>query len=331
MKSIGALAAEEEKKIRHRKFHWCRLWNNFHDMPLWRQLAQALDLPLTQVQAFVARLDSLGNRSLPRGYVGDFDPAEFAAAHDMPAAVCARIFAALEERGWIEQERLTTFWERNPDKDDPTATERKERERAFKAALRELARRAKEGLIAEPERTRREIAIHALRDQGRHGSLTWAEQQPKLLALTHFSTGHACHNVTGVTVTPRAEQKLEAQPVDNFGDNARGEAVGLSEEEKSAAAAIGAEAWLQTTAVKIVTERMEIPSTLAATKIMRWLHQDLAGDAVALRGIIERVDRAGYVNMRFHTEVADAIQRFPRQGQRQLPLPVPLNDRARAR
>ncbi len=320
MKSAGAAAADAEKLIRHRKFHWCRLRNDFIDMPLWRSLATALELPLAQLQAFVTRLDTLANKSIPRGYVGDFDPAEFAAAHDVPAADCARMFAALEERGWIEQERLTTFWERNPDKDDPTSAERKERGRAFGAALRELARQAKEGLIEAAERTRREIAIYALRDQGRHGLLSWAEQRPKLVALMHFSTGHASHIVTGVTVPPRAEQNLVAQPVDNFGDVARGDAAGLSEEEK----AIEAAAWLQSSGVKIVTERMSIPATLAATKILRWQHQELGGDAQALRGIIEGVDRAGYVNVRFHAEVTDALARFPRQAQRQLPLPVPL-------
>lgn len=327
MKSIGAAAADAEKAARHRKFHWCRLRNDFIDMALWRVVAAAVGLQLTQVQAFVARLDILANKSIPRGYVGDFDAAEFGAAHDMPAADCARLFAALEERGWIEQERLTTFWERNPDKDDASAGERKARERAFKGALRELARLTREGLIGVPERTRREIAIFALRDQGRHGLLTWAEQQPKLAGLMHLSTGHASHNVTDrdiVTVTPRAEQILEEQPVDNFGHGARGAAAELSEEEKSAAQAIAAEAWLQADAVRIVTERMKIPSTLAATKILRWQHQELGGDALALRDIIEKVDRAGYVDVRFHSEVSDAVARFPRQAQRVLALPVPL-------
>lgn len=324
MKSIGAAAADAEKAARHRKFHWCRLRNDFIDMPLWRVIAQALALPLAQVQAFVVRLDTLANKSLPRGYVGDFDPAEFAAAHDASTADCARLFAALEERGWIEQERLTTFWERNPDKDDPTSSERKERERAFKAALRELARLQREGLVNDAERTRREIAIHALRDQGRCGLLSWAEQRSKLIALSHFSTGHARHNVTGVTVTPRAEQSFIDRPVDNFGDGVSFPPEGLSEEEKVTAAEIAANAWLQSTAVKIVTERMQIPATLAATKLMRWQHQDLGGDAVALRGIIEKVDRAGYVDVRFHAEVSDAVRRFPRQAQRQLPLPAPI-------
>jgi hypothetical protein len=73
---------------------------------------------------------------------------------------------------------------------------------------------------------------------------------------------------------------------------------------------------------------MDIAATLAATKIERWCHQGLEGDAVALRGIIEKVDRAGYVSVRFHTEIAAAVERFPRQAERQLPLPVPLKGRA---
>lgn len=129
------LAAEAEKvaaKIRHRKFAWCRLHNGFIDMALWRVVAAELAMPLYQIQAFATRLDSLANAAIPRGYVGDFCAAEFGAALGMPAEEAARIFAALEEPavGWIGQEHVITFWERNPDKEDSTAAERQRKSRA---------------------------------------------------------------------------------------------------------------------------------------------------------------------------------------------------------
>jgi hypothetical protein len=329
LKSIGDLAEEELKRARHRKFHWCRLRNDFVDMALWRVVAQALGLPLTQVQAFVTRLDILANRSLPRGYVGDFDAHEFGAAHDMPAADCARLFAALEERGWIEQERLTTFWERNPDKDDATASERKERERAFKGALRELARQAHEGIIGAPERTRREIAIFALRDQGRHGLLTWAQQRPKLDVLMHFSTGHASHSVTDrdiVTVTPRADQKSLERPVDNSGDSARGEkaAAGDGASGTPGDPQAAAQMWLDGDGLRIVIERMEEVATKSMQRIARWRDQELDGDGAALAEIIRGADATDYMGARFHNLVTDGIRRRRQQVKRpQLPLGLP--------
>ena len=330
MKPISESMLKAEAIIRHRKFHWCRLRNDFIDMPLWRVLAAALDLPLTQVQAFVTRLDTLANKSLPRGSVGDFDPAEFAAAHDIPVENAARLFAALEERGWIEQDCLTTFWERNPDKDDPTSTERKARERAFKAALRELARQVREGLLPESERTRKEIAVHALRDQGRSGFLSWAEQRSRLDGLIHLSTGHASHSVTGVTVTPRADQIFNQEPVDNSGAGERGAAAGSSDEAGGAVAdnpQAEAAAWLLSTGAQIVTERMTIAATEAATKIERWRHQQLDGDAVALRQVIEAADRADYMGARFHNLVVDQIRRH--MAALQLPLPPVATKRPR--
>jgi hypothetical protein len=47
----------------------------------------------------------------------------------LPVENVARIYAALEEVGWIDQEYLVTWDERQPDKEDPTAALRQQRRR----------------------------------------------------------------------------------------------------------------------------------------------------------------------------------------------------------
>src|SRR5262245_53103220 len=128
MKTLGSeaqkLAAEAEaKNARHRKFTWCRLRNDFIDMPLWRVVAARTNMPLYQVQAFVTRLESFANAAIPRGFVGEFNPDEFGAALGMSGDEAARIYSALEDEGigWIFQDHVQTFWERNPDKEDTNA------------------------------------------------------------------------------------------------------------------------------------------------------------------------------------------------------------------
>jgi hypothetical protein len=56
-----------------------------------------------------------------------------AAALDIPANNVARVYAALEEIGWIDQQYLSNWDERQPDKEDPTA---KERQRRLRTAVK---------------------------------------------------------------------------------------------------------------------------------------------------------------------------------------------------
>jgi hypothetical protein len=186
-------AAAAAKKIRQQKFYWCRLHNGFLDMPIWRVIAAKVGAHLTVVQAFAVRLDSFANEQRPRGDVTYFDPVEFGAALDIAPELAARIFATLEDgdNAWIEQDHLTSFYERNRDSDrdskPTTDTERKRRERAFKAALKELAKQKRVGLLTETELVDKEIALHTLRDQGRRGALTWDEQRFELAQLVRLS------------------------------------------------------------------------------------------------------------------------------------------------
>jgi hypothetical protein len=81
------------------------------------------------------------NRSRPRGWVRDFSVIECGAALDIDPDKVGEVFRMLEELGWIDQDYLVTWDERQPDKEDPTAADRQRRrreklklERAGKAA-----------------------------------------------------------------------------------------------------------------------------------------------------------------------------------------------------
>jgi hypothetical protein len=342
IKSLGAAA---KAAVRHRQWHWCRRDNGFSDLPRWRLVAERLRMPVYQVVAFVHRLDELANAAAnighARGHVGHFSAAEFGAALGMPAEEAARIFAALEapDIGWVAYDHVADFYDRNPDREDDTAAERKRRQRARERGLKELARQAAAGLITADERALREAA---------------------LLIDARLSTGHGGHIVTPgdiVTVTPEKRTELASPAVDNSGvslhedgrerpgvlhEDGRerpdvsqadrraedgGQGVLHHQGERPSSRAMDgrerpggggdpqadAQAWLESEGVRIVVERMEEAVPKAALRIARWRDQALEGDALALAEIIRGADATDYMGARFHNLVVDGVRRRQQQ------------------
>jgi hypothetical protein len=255
-------------------------------------IARETGLPLVMVQAVVNRLEEFANKADHRGHVGGFTAEEFAAAHEISPDEAARIFAALERRGWIAFEHIATFHDRNPDREDETVAERKRRQRSRERAMKELARQAAAGLITAEERQLREI---------------------ELLADARLSTGHGSHIVTPrdiVTVTPEQNTHLEAPPVDKSGDGAGGTAAGLGNEEQGAQGEpvhpqVQAELWLLSTGLKIVIERMSALRPHAENLIGRW-RRNLNDDAT-LVAIIVAADRLGKLGEDFRVFVNNQV------------------------
>lgn len=358
MKSLGLAASAAiavDKAERHRRNSWCRLWNGFVDMPIFRVVAERLNMPLYQVQAFAVRLDSFANRGEPRGYVGDFNAAEFAVALGMPADDAARIFAAFEHTDilWIEQDHVASFYDRNRDRVDNTEKERQQRCRDRKRIRTLLAKLARTGLISAEQRDSVEAILELFADDDlarflanlRRGmaleqalstchsvtSVTSGLLSMKSAAIEEkndfgFSTGHGGHKVTDrdpVTVTPRADQKFISGVGENNGDNAGGGAVGLPMEEGTPAHLTDPEtagAWLENEGKRIVTERLAEAPTRAEQRIERWL-REIDGDAVALAAIIDRASLSDLVVARFLVTISDAVARRRREAHGpQLPL-----------
>lgn len=315
MKRLGDAAREVEARARHAQWHWCRRPNGFCDRPAWRVIANQLGMPFYQVIAFVNRLEEFaneaGNKGYTRGEVSHFDAADFGEALGMPEEAAARIFAALEQKGWISFDHVADFYERNKDREDAGATLRQRRKYARDKLLKMLARLAALGLVEPHERAAIETSLRDLADDALFALVARVQ-----LALSTGAFLTREERRESVSLTPEKSTHIQAQPVDNFGDGARGTAVGLPEEGVAGAASDPqgvARAWIAGEGRKLVVERMEWPLTRADVAIARWLEQQLEGDAAALALILQTEERKGYIGPRFHTDVTDAIARHMRQ------------------
>jgi hypothetical protein len=128
---------------RDRRFPWFRLYSDFAAHPKWRLLARAAGVTLSEALAVGVYLMCHANKSRPRGSLADFSPLECAAALDLEAEQVRAAYDELERLGWIDQDHLVTWDERNPDVEDPTAAERQRRRRA----------KAKAERIGEPQQS----------------------------------------------------------------------------------------------------------------------------------------------------------------------------------
>jgi len=293
MKKLGEAA---EKAARHKAWHWCRHWNGFSDMPLWRVVAEALGMPLYQVQAFVHRLDSFANsaeqRGEQRGSAEGFDPAEFGAALGMPADDAARIFSSLQERGWVAFGHVMTFAERNKDTVDEGAAERMRRMRRRRSAMKIIAAMADRGEITADIRLQLEIEVQndvplaeALKRYDRYG------------VTPRNTVTVTAEKSTGVTAS---EQKTQAGDPGETEGNQGVEADPL-------VAQIEACKWLLESGRDLLVNQMQVTEKQATVYIDRW--RDSVRDDVVLKKFITETDKTLYVGARFHNLVTDAIRR----------------------
>ena len=85
-----------------------------------------------RVIAVITCLEVSANKGLPRGSIADFSLLECAGGLRIPPEEVRLIYLALEELGWIDREYLSTWDERQPDKEDTTVKERMVRYRKRK-------------------------------------------------------------------------------------------------------------------------------------------------------------------------------------------------------
>jgi hypothetical protein len=127
-------------------------------------IAIQTELPVHEIQAVAIALLCKANGARPRGSLAEFSPLECAAALDLPAEHVIRIYAAFEESGWIDQDYLTTWDDRQPDKEDPTAAERQRRRRAkikgqWPKEVVHMSRRDKRDVTTEERRQLQEEPV----------------------------------------------------------------------------------------------------------------------------------------------------------------------------
>lgn len=128
--SAGKMPVRAALAAHLKRYGWLRLYDNFPTHPKWRVIAAQVGLPVHNVIAVAVALLCKANGAKPRGSLAEFSPLECGASLDLSADCVVRIYAALEQMGWIDQEYLTTWDDRQPDKEDPTANERQRRRRA---------------------------------------------------------------------------------------------------------------------------------------------------------------------------------------------------------
>jgi hypothetical protein len=137
---LGEIMAAAEKKRKMRRFTWYRDHAAVVDDARWSLVARMTGAPLPIVEAFQRRLDLFANSNTPRGSLEGFSVSALSARWGLSDDdLLARIYAAMEtpEVGWIDQDHLVTFWDRNPDVEDTTAAERMRRMRARRRAAKE--------------------------------------------------------------------------------------------------------------------------------------------------------------------------------------------------
>jgi hypothetical protein len=282
--ALGAATAAVAKKIRMRRFTWVRAENEVYNDDIWRLVARMAGAPLHLVEIVVLRLDLFASKNRPRGSLDGFSIAALAARWNMANDdMLARIYAALEhpDIGWIDQDHLVTFWDRNPDTEDTTAADRTHRSKAFKKAMKTLGGYQRQGHLSDQQYAERVRELFALREETRRGHFPRGELMRRLDLLLNLSPAARAHDVSTVTtvsLTARSDQNLSqsGDAVDNRAAAASGPAERLSEGQAVVPASSpqddeAAKAWLEGEGRRIVVERMDVTPTRAANKIERWL------------------------------------------------------------
>lgn len=268
------------KKPTLRRFTWCRIHHELLRKPLWRLVARMAGAPLPYVKLLVVELDLYASENTPRGSVEGFNVAALAADWGLAGDdQLARIYLALEhpEVGWLDQDFIVTFWDRNPDVEDATAAERMRRMRARKKAAKEAARAARE---------------------------------------TPYPQSRVTHR-NAVTVTTRSDQiKQQAGGISEQEQGESGAAAGTSQAASVEAVhsnsgesgdhLADAEVWLAFEGKRIVSERCKWLPSRAWMEITRW-RKELLDDVAALAAMIHDGDTMGLAGGKFTDRIRDRI------------------------
>jgi hypothetical protein len=296
-----------------RRYTWGRFHSDLLDDNRWPLVARRANAPLPIVEALIMRLEAHANKSVPRGYVADFSAEGMAARWNVDADMIGRIYAELErpDIGWIDQEQIVTFWDRNPDKIDDTAADRQQRVRDRKKGMRELAAAARQGLITQDQRLIRELALKDSKDP-----------RALMAAWAGISTGASRRD--SVTVTPRADQIIKQDGLEKRKRGSPGEEVGSGFFPGNGVDIVDfgqAQLWLESEGLTLVTARMGSLAPRSRLLMERW-SAAVDGDLPGLVAIIMGAVGTSAIGEAFQATVERQISRRKEEaaGPR-LPLP----------
>lgn len=255
-----------------KRYGWFRLYNDFVGHPKWRLVAVRSGVHLGFVHTIVLAICTAASKARARGFIGDLEFDVLAAATDIPADNIAATFRTLADIGWISQDHITDWLDRQPDAEDPTATERQRQKRA-----RDRAKRAVAMGNAKPEDL----------------ELLSAVEREALTRLAQSSR---------VTASPPAPPPApEATAFTGEGEGAArvwllGTAGGAGYGPAS----------------KLVADNYGVNRLNADGTIRRWLNNYMAGEAETLARIISGAYEQALTNERFRNVVESRITEFAR-------------------
>lgn len=291
------------KKPTLRRFTWCRIHHELLRKPLWRLVARMAGAPVPHVKLLVVELDLYASENVPRGSVEGFNVAALAADWGLASDdQLARIYAALEhpEVGWIDQDFIVTFWERNPD------AELTEREREQNRLRQQKARhRRKE----KKEAPRQGYPPSRVTQRDSVTSRTRSDQIIEKVGgeLSGFATPF------GAVAPPQGtpDKEVGASTVHS---NSGEIGDGLTDREE-------AELWIAHEGARIIMSRAGILYPSRAKFELERLRKQIGDDVVALAHIIAQADTLEHGSGgRFLDWLRQAINQHRRDSAGQLPL-----------
>jgi hypothetical protein len=138
-KEQSSMKLSDEARIRGRQFPWFRLYSDFTRHPRWTVVARLAHARRSEVIAIAIDLLCAANRARPRGSLMNMNVADCGAALTLAHDTVCRVYAALESVGWIQQDFIVTWDERQPEREDHTAAARMKRYRDRKKAARKTS------------------------------------------------------------------------------------------------------------------------------------------------------------------------------------------------
>lgn len=118
--------------------HWLRWHHGACSDSKWPLIARKSGENVGAVVALWAALLEHASQSEERGDVSRFDPEETDALYGWPDGTSARVLRAMLEKKLIVDGRIRSWEKRQPLREDPTAAERKRRQRAREASMRNV-------------------------------------------------------------------------------------------------------------------------------------------------------------------------------------------------
>lgn len=189
---------------------WLRLFNTFPDHPKWGLVAIEAGVTRELVIATVVKLFTIANKAHARGSVEDYSAEEWAStlesqARAAPREEVQRIFDVLHKQGWIDQGFLVTWYEHNPEQEDPTRAERVKRYREKRRAEKNVQALARLAAL-EPAPSARAPAPTSASPETALQSPVTSFHPDKADGIGTYDPSR--NGVSAVSETPKSDQNL---------------------------------------------------------------------------------------------------------------------------